>query len=212
MNKSLSFALLALALVCSIPLKAHAQENHLQVTQDKQYKVKAKGDNVIVRDKSKPVRRALEEQYAKIAEANKNKDLAAELALRTPDFSAKFPNGEIKNSEEMAGYSRVLFEQIQPPIIVSNTIETLTVRGNEAIAVVHQRFSRMQVKAGRLRKVETEARQRETWVLTPEGWRLKFVDDVHPGAWYVDGKRVDPSKRYDPDAPPYNPDNTAPNQ
>lgn len=212
MRTLLSLSFLALVLTGFSTLQVYAQDSQLQITQDKQYKVKAKYDRVIVNDKSKPVRRALEEQYAKIAEANKNKDLAAELALRTPDFSAKFPNGEIKNSEEMAGYSRVLFEQIQPPIIVSNTIEALTVRGNEAIAVVHQRFSRMQVKAGQLRKVETEARQRETWVLTPEGWRLKFVDDVHPGAWYVDGKRVDPSKRYDPDAPPYNPDNTAPNQ
>lgn len=212
MKTLLSLSFLALVLTGFSTLQVYAQDSQLQITQDKQYKMKAKYDKVIVNDKSKPVRRALEEQYAKIAEANKNKDLAAELALRTPDFSAKFPNGEIKNSEEMAGYSRVLFEQIQPPIIVSNTIEALTVRGNEAIALVLQRFSRMQVKAGQLRKVETEARQRETWVLTPEGWRLKFVDDVHPGAWYVDGKRVDPSKRYDPDAPPYNPDNTAPNQ
>ena len=210
MKTSLSFPLMALVLVGSIQLPTQSQENELQVTQDKQYKVKAKGNRVIVQDKSKPVRRALEGQYAKIAEANKNKDLAALLAIRTPDFSAQFPDGQIRNSKEMAGYSRVLFEQMQPPITVSNTIETLTVRGNEAIAVVHQRFSRMQVKAGQLRKVETEARQRETWVLTQEGWKLKFVDDVHPGAWYVDGKRVDPSKPYDPNAPSYNPDNTAP--
>lgn len=210
MKTSLSFPLMALVLVGSIQLPTQSQENELQVTQDKQYKVKAKGNRVIVQDKSKPVRRALEGQYAKIAEANKNKDLAALLAIRTPDFSAQFPDGQIRNSKEMAGYSRVLFEQMQPPITVSNTIETLTVRGNEAIAVVHQQFSRMQVKAGQLRKVETEARQRETWVLTQEGWKLKFVDDVHPGAWYVDGKRVDPSKPYDPNAPSYNPDNTAP--
>lgn len=209
MKNLLSFVFFALLMV-SGTLQACAQDSQPQITQDKQYKVKAKDGRVTVKDKSKPVRRALEEQYAKIGEASKNKDLAAVLALRTPDFSAKFANGEIKNSEEMAGYSRVLLAQIQPPIVVSNTIETLTVRGNEAIAVVHQRFSRMQVKAGQLRKVETEARQRETWVLTREGWRLKFVDDVHPGAWYVDGKRVDPSKPYNPDAPPYNPDNTAP--
>ena len=210
MKTSLTFAVVALVLIGSIQFEARAQENLLPVTQDKQLKVKVKGDKVIVQDKSKPVRRALEEQYAKIAEANKNKDLAAVLALRTPDFSAQFANGEIRNSEEMAGYSRALFEQMQPPIAVSNTIETLTVSGNEAIAVVHQRFSRMQVKAGQLRKVETEARQRETWGLTQDGWKLKFVDDVHPGAWYVDGKRVDPSKPYDPNAPPYNPDNIAP--
>jgi len=212
MKTLLTFGFLALALTGLSPLPAAAQESQLQVTQDKTYKVKAKGDRIIARDKSKPVRRALEEQYAKIAEANKNKDLAAVLALRTPDFSAKFPNGEIRNSEQMAGYSRALFQQMQPPIFVSNTIETLTVSGNEAVAVVHQRFSRMQLKAGQLRKVQTEARQRETWALTSEGWRLKFVDDVHPGAWYVDGKRVDPSKPYNPDAPPFNPDNTKPKQ
>ena len=181
-----------------------------QSAQAQQDKVKVKDARVIVRDKSKPVRRALEEQYAKLAEANKNKDLEALLALRTPDFSAKFPNGEIRDSAYMANYSRILFQQMQAPISVSNTIETLDVNGNEAIAVVQQRFSRMQVKAGQLRRVETEARQRETWVLTGEGWKLKFVDDVHPGAWYVDGKRVDPSKPYDPAAPPYNPGQTTP--
>jgi len=36
--------------------------------------VKAKGRRSVVRDKSKPARRALEEQYAKIVEAQKNKD------------------------------------------------------------------------------------------------------------------------------------------
>lgn len=156
-------------------------------------------------DQTPTIRESLEAQYAKIAEANKKKDLDALLALRTPDFSARFADGKIGNYEDMAAYSRALIQQIQPPISVSNTIETLTVAGNEAIARVHQRFSRMQLKAGQLRKVETEARQRETWVLTPGGWKLKFVDDVHPGAWYVDGKRVDPSKPYDPDAPPYDP-------
>jgi hypothetical protein len=33
-------------------------------------------DRVIVRDKSKPVRRALEEMYAKIAEAQRNEELS----------------------------------------------------------------------------------------------------------------------------------------
>ncbi|MEK6280645.1 MAG: nuclear transport factor 2 family protein [Acidobacteriota bacterium] len=154
---------------------------------------------------SDEVKKALEAQYAKIADANRRKDLGALLALRTPDFSAKFANGEIRNSKDMADYSRAMIEQIQLPIDVSNTIETLTVSGNEAVVVVHQKFSRMQTKAGQLRKVATEARQRETWVSTPEGWKLKYVDDVQPGAWYVDGKRVDPSKPYDPNAPPYDP-------
>jgi hypothetical protein len=99
-----AFGFLALALIGSSALQAHAQDSQLQITQDKHYKVKVKDDRIIARDKSKPVRRALEEQYAKLAEANRIKDLAAVLALRTPDFSAQVANGEIRNSEEMAAY------------------------------------------------------------------------------------------------------------
>ncbi len=184
---------------------AYAQDSQLQVTQDKQYKVKVKGDKMVVRDKSKPVRRALEAQYTKVAEAQKNKDIEAMRALRTADFTVKAANGETWDLEKSLNYSRAGFQQIQSVIEVSNTIETLTINGDEAVAVVHQRFSRMQVKAGKLRKVETEAQQRETWVNTPDGWKLKLIDDVRPGVWVVDGKRIDPSKPYNPDAPPFNP-------
>lgn len=210
MKTLLSVALLALAFMCSITLKADAQENQLQVTQDKQEKVKVKGDRVVVRDKSKPVRRALEEQYAKVAEAQKNKDIEALRSLRTPDFTVKMPNGETWNLEQSLNYSKRGFEQVQSIVGLSNTIESLTVNGNEAVVVVHQQWSRMQMMKGKLRRVDTSAVQRETWVNTPEGWKLKLIDDIHPGAWVVDGKRVDPGKPYDPDAPPYNPDNTAP--
>jgi len=74
-------------------------------------------------DATVPVRKALEAQYAEIAAANQRKDLEALLALRAPDFSAKFPNGEIRDSRAMAEYSRILFEQMQAPIEVSNTID-----------------------------------------------------------------------------------------
>ncbi|MBA2527410.1 MAG: hypothetical protein H0V18_16760 [Pyrinomonadaceae bacterium] len=88
---------------------------------------------------------------------------------------------------------------------LSFTIETINVSGNEAAAIIHQQWSRMQIMKGKLRRVDTSAVQRETWINTPEGWRLKLIDDVHPGAWLVDGKRVDPSKPYNPEAPPYEP-------
>ena len=173
---------------------------------DQSYKIKAKGDRYIGRDKSKPVRRALEAQYARIAQANINKDLAALLALRAPDFSARTPSGEVWNYEQMANYSRLAFEQVQSTITLTNEIETINLNGDEAVAIVHQHWVRMQMKKGKLRRVDTSAVQRETWVNTADGWKLKLVDDVHPGVWIVDGKRVDPSKPYDPDAAPFDPD------
>jgi hypothetical protein len=150
-------------------------------------------------------RREITGQYEKIADANARKDLNALLSLRAADFSAQFPDGHIASAAEMAGYSRALFEQMQPPIAVRNTIRGFDLHNDTAVVTVWQEFSRMQLKAGKLRKVETTAQQRETWIRTPGGWKLRHVDDVRPGAWYVDNKRVDPSKPYQPDAPPFDP-------
>ena len=70
-KRILQVALFATTAISAVIL-VHAQLAQLQATQDKQYKVKAKGGRSVVRDKSKPVRRALDEQYAKIVEAQKN--------------------------------------------------------------------------------------------------------------------------------------------
>jgi antitoxin component of MazEF toxin-antitoxin module len=201
-----------------------AEPAQLQATQDKDFKIKVKDDRVVVRDKSKPVRRALEEQYAKIAQAQVNKDIDAMRALRTPDFTVDTANGERWDLETSLNYSRIGFQQVQSNISISNTIQSLDVSivadeicalpGRpvtgpcyQAVAIVHQQWSRMQMKAGRLRRVDTEAIQTETWVNTKDGWKLKHIGDVKAGAWYVDGKRIDPSKPYDPDAPEYRPRN-----
>ena len=195
----------ALMLLGSHFISSNAQ-SQVQSTQDKDVKIKVKDDRVVVRDKSKPVRRALEAQYAKIAEAQINKDIEALRATRTPDFSADLPNGQKWDLETSLNYSRAGFAQVESNISISNTIESLDVQGDTAVAVVHQRWSRMQMKAGKLRRVDTEAIQTETWVNTADGWKLKHIGDVKPGAWYVDGKRIDPTRPYDPNAPEYKPD------
>ena len=59
--------------------------------------------------------------------------------------------------------------------------------------------------AGKLRKVETYVTQEATWTKTEDGWKLKFVDGVRAGEYYVDGKRIDPCKPYDSNAPAYDP-------
>jgi hypothetical protein len=92
---SIALAALALALVGS-QLVAHT--SHSQDAPDNNVKKNSevrsqKSGIVIVRDKSKPVRRALEEMYAKIAEAQRNKDIEALRATRTPDFTVDLPNG-----------------------------------------------------------------------------------------------------------------------
>lgn len=199
---SLAIAFLTLGLFANA---ARLHDPQQPSTQNQDVKIKAKDNRVVVTDKSKPVRRALEEQYAKIAEAQRNKDIDALRATRTSDFTVDMQNGEKWDLETSLNYSRAGFQQVESNINLSNTIESLDVHGDVAVAIVHQRWSRMQMKAGKVRRVDTEAIQTETWVNTKDGWRLKHISEIKPGAWYVDGKRIDPSKPYDPNAPEFKP-------
>lgn len=204
MRKPTFFLTVAVMLLASQFINSDAQSQP-QSTQDKDVKIKVKDDRVVEHDKSKPVRRALEQMYAKIADAQRNEDIEALRAMRTPDFTVDLPNGQRWDLETAMNYSRAGFQQVESNISISNTIESLDVHDDVAVAVVRQRWSRMQMKAGKVRRVDTEAIQTETWVNTADGWRLKHIGDVKPGAWYIDGKRIDPSKPYDPDAPEYKP-------
>jgi ketosteroid isomerase-like protein len=208
MRNSLLFASLAITLLAAT-LFARAnlvQDPRNPQSQNDDVKIKVKDARVVVRDKSKPVRHALEEQYAKIAAAQRNEDIEALRRLRTPDFTVDMPNGDRWDLDTSLNYSRAGFQQVESNISISDTIESLDVHGDTAVAVVHQRWSRMQIKAGQLRRVDTEAIQTETWVNTRDGWKLRHIGDIKPGAWYVDGKRIDPSKPYDPNAPEYKPE------
>jgi ketosteroid isomerase-like protein len=153
------------------------------------------------------VRKALEAQYQKLAEAHDRKDLKTIASLKTSDFHAITPDGGVSDVKTMEQYSRQFIESNQPPFNIRNTIQKLSVSENELVAVVEvfQEASRQRDLAGKLRKVDTSVLQRETWVKMPDGWKLKSVDNVRDQKRFVDGKRVDPTKPYDPNAPPYNP-------
>lgn len=156
------------------------------------------------------VRREIEMQYEKLADAHERQDLNAIVGLKTADFHAIFPDGRVGDSKVMEQYSKQFLESNQPPYNTKFTIQKLTVSENKLIAVteVLQEASRYRELAGKRRKVDTSVVQRETWSKTPEGWKLKSVDSVRDQKRFVDGKRVDPTKPYDPDAPPYDPDET----
>jgi ketosteroid isomerase-like protein len=151
------------------------------------------------------VRQELDERYAQLADANRRKDLDALFALRARDYVADLPDGTQLNYDAAANYSRAMFDQVQKIANLSNTILKLNLKGNEGTATVFQQFSRTQTKAGSVRNVDTSAIQDETWVRTPQGLELRRVSHIRARKWYVDGKRVDPNKPYDPQAPPYNP-------
>jgi len=154
------------------------------------------------------VQKELEAQYQKLAKAHDERNVEAIVGLKTPDFHAIFPDGRVGDCKTMEQYSKQFLENNQPPYDIRITIQQLTVSENKLIAVaeVLQEATRYREMEGQRRKVDTSVRQRETWAKGTDGWKLKCVDSVRDQKRFVDGKRVDPSKPYDPNAPPYDPD------
>ena len=191
--------LLTSALLLSISCAASV------VTAQQTPKLDPKCNEEVVSNISHPVWRAIDAQYAKLAEAMRKKDVDAMFALYTPDFHAVTPTGEVWTRERSLAYQRNGIAQVKETTHISNTILRLTICGDEATATVLQQWYRTQLMEGKSRRVETNAVQDEKWVKMPDGWKRGNIFEVKNGAAFVDGKRVDTNKPYDPEAPAYDP-------
>ncbi|HEY5883793.1 MAG TPA: nuclear transport factor 2 family protein [Pyrinomonadaceae bacterium] len=157
-----------------------------------QLKVKAKGAKSFTRDKSKPVRKAIEEWYDRNIAAFNAKDVAAIMNLRTDDFHTITPDGKVNTRADMEARTRVFVGRIDHFISQSFKIGTIEVEGDLASAYITQRTVRMQrFPDGTLHKVEAGAVQRETWRKTAAGWKLYKVDDIRDDGLLVDDKPFD---------------------
>ncbi len=188
MKKVLPIVLLVISFTCLTITETFAQNRKFKV-----------------HDETSSVWKALENYYAKTAEAVINKDLATTLKFREI-VTIETPDGKIRESAEVAESTKAQFSLNQNILKISNKILSLTTEGDEAVAVVEQEFARMQNLAGQLRRVDSRIVQTEIFVKTLEGWRVTYIEIPGLQERYVDGKRVDPTKPYDPNAPPYTPD------
>jgi hypothetical protein len=115
-------------------------------------------------------------------------------------------NGEVSSFKQSVAYSTAAFDQVKEDLSISNTLLDLKACGPTVLKVtVLQQWSRRQMSFGKLRLFQTVTVQDETWALMEGEWKRKLVENLRPGAWLVDFKRVDPTKPYDPDAPPFDP-------
>lgn len=175
--------LAAFALALTGPSAVAAQ------SQSSDYKIKLKDGNSIARDKSKPVRKAIEEWYDRNIEAFNAKDVAAVMSLRTDDFHTITPDGKVNTRADMEARTKNLLDRIDHFISQDFRIGTIEVEGDLASAYIHQKTVRMQRFPDRsLHKVDARAVQRETWKKTAEGWKMYRVDDIRDDGLFVDDK------------------------
>lgn len=136
------------------------------------------------------IKRDIRAQYDKLERAFEARDMNAILALRHPDLQTFPPNGPPNNYAEMAEYTRQWLTNNKPPIEVSFELTSFDIKSPDEVAVMTiQRASRYQEREGKLRRVQHEVTQRETWVRTPDGWKMRKVDQIdlaHRKRW-IDG-------------------------
>jgi hypothetical protein len=149
------------------------------------------------------VRRELEQQYQEIVEAHGLQDHEAIASMYTADFDAILSDGRIIDVRAVKEID------METPVEARYTIQELAVSENRLIAVVEvfRELKWMDKQAGTLRTVNASQKMRQTWSGTRKGWKMKSVDHIRDEKRFVDGKRVnpDPTKPFDPDAPPYEP-------
>ena len=171
--------------------------------------VVARCDAAPVRDTSNVVARALRTQYARIASAMRREDIDSLAAVYSPDLVVRTPTGETWDLQRSLAYSRAGFEQVDSIILNSNRFVALRVCGTRATVTVLQQWARMQRRGGVPTRTETAAVQDETWIQTSSGWKRALIEEVVMGVAFIDGKPVDPTRPYDPAAPPYDPNASA---
>ena len=150
----------------------------------------------------------LNSRYEALTKAMNGRDLKEILSFKTSDFHSIGPDGRILDNITMKEYSRQFITNNIPPYNIKNTILNLRLSDNRIVAVVDvlQELVRKRDLLGKIRDVKTSVLQTETWIFTDKQWKLKLVDNVRDQKRFIDGKRVDPTKPYNPDDPPYDPD------
>jgi ketosteroid isomerase-like protein len=138
------------------------------------------------------VRRELETLYQSLAEASARRDIEAVVSMWSEDFALIDDDSTpIPASEVRVGWQE-MFDTSLDPLHFRYTIQALELRDGEAVATIHREFSWMNAIDGELRRVDTTAVQKETWVKTGQGWKLRRISEVRPGRRLVDGA---PSER-----------------
>ncbi len=187
---------LALTLSCSLAAVTNSQSapSQLGASDAADRKIKVKGGKSIERDKSKPVRKAIEAWYDLNIQAFNAKDVVAIMALRTDDFHTTTPDGKANTRADMEAYTKRLLDRIDHFISQDFEIGTIDIQGDLASADVTQKTVRMQrLPDGTLHKVEARVVQRETWKHTAQGWKMYTVDNIREGRILIDDQPYQPA-------------------
>lgn len=125
-------------------------------------------------------------------EADRRQDVAARLALLTPDFEVVTLDGRVLRRPDIErGIADFQKSTIAFGPATRTTIERITVSGDVATVFTNQHLVRtVRGPAGSPVERISNIRHRETWVRTPAGWNVKRVEETEQGPVTVAGQPV----------------------
>jgi hypothetical protein len=151
-------------------------------------------------------RRNIELQYRKMEVAQQNVDIQMMLALTHPDYKAYAPGGDVWDIKKLEMYWAGGLKHVVSTEVLENNIRSFTLNKDTVVVRINQIWKRKQWMVGKIRTVSTDTDQTETWLHTTDGWKRWKIENVSNRGALVDGKMVDITKPYDPDAPEYKPE------
>jgi hypothetical protein len=138
------------------------------------------------------VRQELEANYQAIVAGFKNNDPSVWEAFLAPDFQLRLFDGQVKDRRWVSDYVRNN-AKVFKVVSLSIRVKRLTMEGDDAVAVVEQESSRTFVDGqGRPHQLDVGAVQREVWARTPQGRRLRLVEEKEVLYLKQDGKPKGP--------------------
>lgn len=121
--------------------------------------------------------RALDDSYARIERAVTAKDLDELKAVQAPDFWHRLNDGSARGrEEENAALAKSL--AAVGPLSAELRVSSMTVAGAQAVVVASMTSTGTFVQDGRRRRFRSVTISRDTWVKSPDGWRLSLSADL----------------------------------
>jgi ketosteroid isomerase-like protein len=138
-------------------------------------------------DNVQVVRKALDANYKTVSAALKGNKIDKVAALLTDDYIVVEKGGQQMNKSQVITQFRGLAGQLQNTKW-QRTIKSVTLNGNQAIAIVDGKFSGdVKAQDGKVHSLTQNATTKDTWIKTAKGYRLQR-SEVQKNSMAMDGK------------------------
>ncbi|GIV21118.1 MAG: hypothetical protein KatS3mg023_2869 [Armatimonadota bacterium] len=133
--------------------------------------------------------RQIRAEYDKTVFYAKQKNVEGLLRQMAPDFLYRTKRGEILNKQMVEAMMRAQYAQIKSVDKRTTRIQKMDIKGNTARVTTQEEIAVTIVDAqGKPHKVVSRATTRDTWIRTPQGWKVKMTE-VLDEETFIDGKR-----------------------